>query len=142
MTTLNVREMVTLRRMQQAGRIPWAQIIFNQLCTMSRIKQVVPTMSDNIWQILEKARVLMKSFALNTSLQQYNWTLSDIEKGIFEEEVARAPQIPRLRMPVKQDGPVMLLPVILMGRPIPRQAQPPVHHQQPRQTPRQECHLS
>lgn len=70
-TTLNVRDMVTLTRMQEAGRIPWVQLIFNKLCTISRTKQVVPTMPDNIWRILERAGVPMDSYALNFGLEQY-----------------------------------------------------------------------
>lgn len=71
-TTLNFKEIMTLSKMQQASRIPWVHLIFNYLCPMSKTKQVVPTMPDNIWRILEAAKVLMKSFALNHSPKQYN----------------------------------------------------------------------
>lgn len=40
-TTLNIHEMVTFSQMQQVTWIPLAQLIFNQLCTMVRTKQVV-----------------------------------------------------------------------------------------------------
>lgn len=57
-------------------------------------------MLDNIWGILVKAGVPMKSFTLNPGLEQYNWMLSDVDEGTLEEEVAWEPQIPRPRMQV------------------------------------------
>lgn len=82
-------------------------------------------MPDNIWCILEAAEVLMRSFALIYGPEQYNWMLPDVHEGATEEEVARAPQMPRPKMLNKLDGPVMLIHVIPMGRFI---------HQQPRKT--------
>lgn len=52
-TTLNVREMVTLMRMQQARCIVWAQFIYNHLCMMTRTNLVMPTMPKNTWRIAE-----------------------------------------------------------------------------------------
>lgn len=57
---------------------------------MSRTKEVMPTMPDNIWRILEATEVPMKSFSLNHGPKQYNWILFDIIQGSTEEEVARA----------------------------------------------------
>lgn len=61
----------------------------------------------------------MKSFALHTGLEQYNWTLPAISEGATKEELAQVTLIPRTKISVKQDGPVMLIPVIPVGRPIP-----------------------
>lgn len=47
-TRLNVQKMVTLTHTQHVARIPWAQVIYNHLNTMTRKEQVIPTMSDNI----------------------------------------------------------------------------------------------
>lgn len=58
-------------------------------------------MPDNIWKILENAGVPMKSFILNTGPEQYSWTLPNLEEEVTTEEVARAVQRPRPRMPVK-----------------------------------------
>lgn len=80
----------------------------------------------------------MDSLTLNTGPEQYNWTLPNNEEGMTEKEIARPPQIPRSLMPTKQDGPVMLVSAIPMGRPIPQKEQPPVYPHQPRKTLRQE----
>lgn len=58
---------------------------------MSMIKHVVPMMSSNIWRILEKVGVPMRSFALNIRPEQYSWTLPAIDEGATEKELAQAP---------------------------------------------------
>lgn len=98
---------------------------------MSRAKQVVPTMPQNIWQILEKAWVPMGSFALNMAPEQYNWMLPDIDEGPTKVELAKAPLIFRPKMPIKQDRLVMLIPVIPIAIPIPQPTQPPIHAHHP-----------
>lgn len=57
--------MVTLTRLQQAGRIPRAQIIYNHFVTMIRIKVVTLAMPDNIYRILEFAGVYVRMFLAN-----------------------------------------------------------------------------
>lgn len=90
-----------------------------QLCAMVRTKQVIPAMRDNIWRILEKARVPMQPFSTYHDPKQYIRKLPDIEEEASEAEVARAPQIPHPKMPAKVDKPVALVLVIPMGSPIP-----------------------
>lgn len=89
---------------------------------MTHTKLLVLTMSDNIWRILKTTEVPVKSITLNHERDQYNWMLADVPEGTSNEEVAIAPQITRPKMPNKLDRPVMLIPTILMARPIP---QPP-----------------
>lgn len=79
---------------------------------------MVLTMPDNVWCISERARAPMKSFASNFGPEQCVWTFLDIREEA-SEEVARAPNIPRPKIPVKIDNLVIQIPIILMGRPIP-----------------------
>lgn len=69
-------------------------------------------MLNNILQILEVVGVLMKSFTLNHGPEQYSQMLLNIREGASEEEVAKARQIPRAKMPNKLDGPMMLIPIV------------------------------
>lgn len=92
---------------------------------MARTKQVVPAMSDNLWQIFERVGAPIQSFAANFGPKQYVWTLLDVHEGATKEEVANGPQIPCQRMPLKVDDPVMIILIILMGQP-----QPPPDHEE------------
>lgn len=71
---------------------------------MTRKKQMVPSMLDNIWRILEKPTVTMGSFALNHGPENYNWTLFDAPEEASAEMLMAADLIPRPRMPHKLDG--------------------------------------
>lgn len=51
-STLNVTEMVTLTKLQQEGKILWAQIIYSHPVSMTRTKAVTSSMLDNIRRIL------------------------------------------------------------------------------------------
>lgn len=52
--------------------------------------------------------------------------LPDIPERATKEEVVKATQIPRLKMPVKVDEPVILIQVIPMGHPQPfHEEEPP-----------------
>lgn len=79
-------------------------------------------MPDNIWGNLEMPRVPMRSFAPNTCHEQYNWTLPDIEEDMIKDEMAQVPPISRPRIPIKQYGLVMLVPIIPLW-------QSPSHHE-------------
>lgn len=63
--------------------------------------------------------------------------LQDIEKGATEEDVARAQQIPCPKMLILVDDLVMLVLIIVLGRPIPPQHEPTMLPQS-RHIPRQE----
>lgn len=83
---------------------------------MARIKQVVLTMVDNVWRILERERTPTQSFTSNFGPEQYVWMLPHVRKGANKEKVAVAPQMPHPKMPLKVDYPVMLMSIIPMGR--------------------------
>lgn len=118
-TTLNVKQMVTLTKRQQKVRVPWAQLIFNHLFTMTCTKQVVPTMLDNIWCNLDYTGVLTGSFALNQSPKNYNWMLPNALQETSEDRLMTANLIPRPRMAHKLDGTVTMIPAIHIVRPPP-----------------------
>lgn len=67
--------------------------------------------------------------------------LLDNEEGATEAMVAKAPQIPHPRMPIKVDDPVVSVSVIPMGRSIPPQNEPKIPPQS-RQVPKQEVSLA
>lgn len=68
----------------------------------------------------------MGSLVVNFGPKQYVWMVPDIHDEATEEEVARASQIPWLKLHLKVDKPVILIPVIPMGQP-----QPPLEQEEP-----------
>lgn len=86
---------------------------------MARTKQVVPVIPDNVWHILEMVGEPMKLFLSNFGLEQYVWMLPDIREVANKEEVARAPLISCLKMPIKINDLVMLILIIPIRMPIP-----------------------
>lgn len=107
--------MVPLTKLQQERCIPWAQIIFNCLTTMTQTKAVVPTMSINIWRLLKYTRVRMWIFSVNFSLEQFNCMLSvESTEGLPEKD---CPLIEKHTMPKKLNGKIALIIVIPVVRP-------------------------
>lgn len=98
-TTLNVREMVTLTQMQRVGHIPWAQIIFNHLCTLTRTKLFIASMPYTIWRILEYVGVDLRGFYLKYGPEQYNWQLPLVNEGATKEDLRGVKQVPKPKMP-------------------------------------------
>lgn len=65
-------EMVTLTRLHHEARIPWVQIIYNHLETITRTKVVTPSMQDNIYKILGYIGIPVRMFSINFRSEQYN----------------------------------------------------------------------
>lgn len=93
---------------------------------MMRTKVASPSMSDNIYCILEFAGVPVRIFSVNFGQKQYNWALlAPSGEGRSKDELRIWPLIEKPIMPKKLDRKLTLIPVVQVVRlPFP-QAQAP-----------------